>query len=193
MLLGENGVGKTTFIKMLAGALAPDAGATPPPKLHVSYKPQKIAPRFGGRVADYLQRHISEAVSHARFVADVLEPLRVDALMETEVPHLSQRYARYARCVRYVRYVRCIRYRCLIYRRASFSVTNVTYVTLATRDTRDTRYIRHIRFIRFIRYRWLISPGASCSASRSWRRWARRPTSTSSTSPPRTSIRSSAS
>lgn len=59
------------------------------PAPQVSYKPQKLAPRFDGRVSDYLQRHISEAVSHARFIADVLKPLRVDALMDMEVTHLS--------------------------------------------------------------------------------------------------------
>ncbi len=44
-MLGQNGTGKTTFIKMLAGALAPDSGIEIP-RLNVSYKPQKIAPKF---------------------------------------------------------------------------------------------------------------------------------------------------
>lgn len=43
-MLGENGTGKTTFIRMLAGRLTPDGGGELP-VLNVSYKPQKISPK----------------------------------------------------------------------------------------------------------------------------------------------------
>jgi ATP-binding cassette subfamily E protein 1 len=39
MMLGQNGTGKTTFIKMLAGILNPDAEEVQLPKLSISYKP----------------------------------------------------------------------------------------------------------------------------------------------------------
>ena len=41
MMLGQNGTGKTTLIKMLAGILQPDDEATMEdmPKLAISYKP----------------------------------------------------------------------------------------------------------------------------------------------------------
>uniref|UniRef100_A0AAY4AZ42 ATP-binding cassette sub-family E member 1 n=1 Tax=Denticeps clupeoides TaxID=299321 RepID=A0AAY4AZ42_9TELE len=45
VMLGENGTGKTTFIRMLAGRLKPDDGGEVP-LLNVSYKPQKISPKF---------------------------------------------------------------------------------------------------------------------------------------------------
>lgn len=45
VMLGQNGTGKTTFIRMLAGALEPD-GSEGVPEMNVSYKPQKISPKF---------------------------------------------------------------------------------------------------------------------------------------------------
>lgn len=39
MMLGQNGTGKTTFIKMLAGILQPDDEKVEMPKLSISYKP----------------------------------------------------------------------------------------------------------------------------------------------------------
>uniref|UniRef100_A0AAY4AZ52 ATP-binding cassette sub-family E member 1 n=1 Tax=Denticeps clupeoides TaxID=299321 RepID=A0AAY4AZ52_9TELE len=49
VMLGENGTGKTTFIRMLAGRLKPDDGGEVP-LLNVSYKPQKISPKFKSTV-----------------------------------------------------------------------------------------------------------------------------------------------
>jgi ATP-binding cassette subfamily E protein 1 len=39
MMLGQNGTGKTTFIKMLAGILKPDDESVEMMKLSISYKP----------------------------------------------------------------------------------------------------------------------------------------------------------
>jgi ATP-binding cassette, sub-family E, member 1 len=39
MMLGQNGTGKTTLIKMLAGILKPDNEELELPKLSISYKP----------------------------------------------------------------------------------------------------------------------------------------------------------
>ncbi|MBU0953337.1 MAG: ribosome biogenesis/translation initiation ATPase RLI [Nanoarchaeota archaeon] len=40
-IIGPNGIGKTTFIKLLAGELASDTG-TPLPTMRLSYKPQRL-------------------------------------------------------------------------------------------------------------------------------------------------------
>ena len=54
VMLGQNGTGKTTLIKMLAGILKPDDESIEMPRLNVSYKPQTIAPKFDGTVRDLL-------------------------------------------------------------------------------------------------------------------------------------------
>ena len=55
VMLGENGTGKTTFIRMLAGMLAPDdEERTEVPEFNVSYKPQKISPKFTSTVSHCL-------------------------------------------------------------------------------------------------------------------------------------------
>lgn len=43
-ILGPNGIGKSTFLQMVAGELAPDSGTAASEKLKVSYKPQYIKP-----------------------------------------------------------------------------------------------------------------------------------------------------
>lgn len=52
VMLGQNGTGKTTLIKMLAGIIKPDDEKAEIPRLNISYKPQTIAPKFEGTVAD---------------------------------------------------------------------------------------------------------------------------------------------
>lgn len=69
VMLGENGTGKTTFIRMLAGALASDPieGEEEPeelPQFNVSYKPQKISPKFEGTVRQLLHKRIRESYIH---------------------------------------------------------------------------------------------------------------------------------
>jgi len=93
VMLGENGTGKTTFIRMLAGVMKPDeadeTGKTVVPEFNISYKPQKIVPRFEGTVQQLLVRKIPKFYAHPRFNSDVIKPLNVDKLYDQEVKHLS--------------------------------------------------------------------------------------------------------
>ena len=76
VMLGENGTGKTTFIRMLAGMLKPDDHFCELPEYNVSYKPQKISPKFTSTVRNLLHKRIRDAYLHPTFIADVMKPMQ---------------------------------------------------------------------------------------------------------------------
>mgnify|MGYP003385923603 CR=1 FL=1 len=102
VMLGENGTGKTTFIRMLAGLLKSDESAKAEadgdtdlanelgvPQLNVSYKPQKIAPKFQGTVRQLLHKKIRDAYIHPQFMSDVMRPMMIDPIIDNAVQELS--------------------------------------------------------------------------------------------------------
>lgn len=89
VMLGENGTGKTTFIRMMAGKLEPDPGSGDIPSLNISFKPQKISPKSKGTVRQLLHDKIRDAYIHPQFVADVMRPLKIDDIIDQEVQNLS--------------------------------------------------------------------------------------------------------
>ncbi|KAJ3350561.1 Fe-S cluster-binding ribosome biosynthesis protein [Entophlyctis luteolus] len=89
VMLGENGTGKTTFIRMLAGLLKPDESSEYMPELNVSYKPQKISPKFPGTVRMLLLKKIKAAFMHQQFQTDVVKPLQIDNIIDQDVSSLS--------------------------------------------------------------------------------------------------------
>ncbi len=102
VMLGENGTGKTTFIRMLAGLLksdeqvAAEAAGNPNaasefgvPELNVSYKPQMIAPKFEGTVRQLLHKKIRDAYIHPQFTTDVMKPMVMESIMDNGVQNLS--------------------------------------------------------------------------------------------------------
>eukprot|EP01130_Rhizamoeba_saxonica_P009749 TRINITY_DN3978_c0_g1_i1.p1 TRINITY_DN3978_c0_g1~~TRINITY_DN3978_c0_g1_i1.p1 ORF type:complete len:607 (-),score=158.38 TRINITY_DN3978_c0_g1_i1:37-1857(-) len=88
VLLGENGTGKTTFIKLLAGILKPDNDETMPP-LNISYKPQTVSPNFNGTVRMMLQKKLGRSWTQPQFTSDVVKPLQIPKLLDQMVKHLS--------------------------------------------------------------------------------------------------------
>jgi len=89
VMLGENGTGKTTFIRMMAGKLEPDAGSADVPVLNISYKPQKISPKSQNTVQHLLHEKIRDCYIHPQFIADVMRPLNINELIDQEVQNLS--------------------------------------------------------------------------------------------------------
>lgn len=89
VMLGENGTGKTTFIRMLAGLQKPDDESVSLPEMKVSYKPQKISPSFPGTVRQLLFKKIKNNHQHPQFQTDVAKPLNLEPLLDQDVSHLS--------------------------------------------------------------------------------------------------------
>ena len=88
-VLGKNGIGKTTFIRMLAGVEEPDDGAITGGDIKVSYKPQYLTGTIQGTVEQVLRRAAGEKYLESWFSAEVIEPLHVKAMLEREVDVLS--------------------------------------------------------------------------------------------------------
>ena len=88
VMMGENGTGKTTFCKMLAGAEKPDGTQKVPP-MNISMKPQKITPKFTGTVRQLFFKKIKAAFLSPQFQTDVYKPLKIDDFIDQEVQNLS--------------------------------------------------------------------------------------------------------
>jgi ATP-binding cassette subfamily E protein 1 len=87
VMLGENGTGKTTFVRLLAGD-TPD-NETDKQTLAVSLKPQTISPKFPGTVRMLLIKQIKQAFMHPQFQTDVLKPMNLDNILDQDVKTLS--------------------------------------------------------------------------------------------------------
>jgi ATP-binding cassette subfamily E protein 1 len=84
---GPNGIGKTTYAKMLAGVTKPDSGKINK-KVKVSYKPQYLASDFSGTVQELL---ITTAPNYGTnlFKTEIIRPFSLEELMDKEVQELS--------------------------------------------------------------------------------------------------------
>tara|TARA_Y100000310_G_C20683267_1_gene817385 strand:+ start:423 stop:2186 length:1764 start_codon:yes stop_codon:yes gene_type:complete len=81
-ILGENGIGKTSFIKMLAGILKPDQGEINT-EVKVAYKPQYLESDSDKLVMEFLE----DAVTN--YSKQLIEPLGIDKLLTRRLSELS--------------------------------------------------------------------------------------------------------
>jgi ATP-binding cassette subfamily E protein 1 len=87
-ILGPNGIGKTTFVKILAGIEEAD-GKQKFGELTVSYKPQYIAADYEGTVQELLMNVARENFTSSWYKTEILQPLRINLLLERNVMELS--------------------------------------------------------------------------------------------------------
>jgi ATP-binding cassette subfamily E protein 1 len=92
-VVGPNGIGKSTFAKLLAGGLEPtsvdgEAGADLDVGLDVAYKPQYVEADQHMRVDAFLSS-ITDDVGTSYWQTEIGDPLQLDPIMEQNLPDLS--------------------------------------------------------------------------------------------------------
>jgi ATP-binding cassette subfamily E protein 1 len=87
-VVGPNGTGKTTFVKMLANVLPPDGGVELP-KTRVSYKPQYIKSDYEGTVKEILMAQAPELLTSGFYQSEIARPMTLKALLEKDASGLS--------------------------------------------------------------------------------------------------------
>lgn len=85
-IFGANGLGKTTFAKILAGEFKPDSGSITK-SAKISYKPQYIKAEGNETVSELLSSEIN--IFSEDFKAMILRPLGIEKLLERKVSELS--------------------------------------------------------------------------------------------------------
>ena len=87
-IVGPNAIGKTTFVKMLAGAIKPTTGKVEY-DLKISYKPQYISPEYKGTVREFLEENAQELFIEPFLKAEIFEPFHIKYLLDKELDTLS--------------------------------------------------------------------------------------------------------
>ena len=84
---GPNGIGKTTYAKILAGVVKPDSGEVEE-EIEIAYKPQYILSNFEGSVQDFLFMHAKGYGTNV-FKTDISKPFDLDKILDKQVSKLS--------------------------------------------------------------------------------------------------------
>ena len=89
-ILGPNGIGKTTFIKLLAGLEKPDKGHYPIlEEVSVSYKPQYISVDYEGSVESVLRSIVKDGFGSTQYGSTIVQPLNLEKLLDRQLNELS--------------------------------------------------------------------------------------------------------
>lgn len=84
---GPNGIGKTTYAKILAGVTKPDSGEVEE-EIKIAYKPQYIQSDYDGTVKDFLYMYANGYGTNI-FNTDISKPFDLDKIIDKQVNKLS--------------------------------------------------------------------------------------------------------
>jgi len=86
-IMGGNGLGKSTFLKMLAGELKSDSGLIP--EINISYKPQYLNNEIDNTVEGHLRSIAGDDFEGGWYKQNILEKLGLKNLLHNEIKTLS--------------------------------------------------------------------------------------------------------
>ena len=87
-VLGQNALGKTTFVKILSGVIKPDSGSVEN-ELKIAYKPQYISSDYDGTVYELLSNALKEKMEDVFIKNEILSPLNIEELYDKGMGDLS--------------------------------------------------------------------------------------------------------
>ena len=87
-VIGANALGKTTFLRMLAGEEKPDSGEVSL-GVKIALKPQYLKADFQGTVQEFVSEKVGLGYEDPNFQATLAVPLKMEKLMARNVPELS--------------------------------------------------------------------------------------------------------
>lgn len=85
-VMGANGLGKSTFLKMLSGLVKPDVGSLAPVK--VAYKEQ-YPQSFEGNVLEHLRKVAGSQFESGWFQQNIMEKLNLQSVVHSDIQSLS--------------------------------------------------------------------------------------------------------
>ncbi len=90
-ILGPNGIGKTTFVKIIAGILQPEEGYVQASRpLSVSYKPQFLSEmKYKGTLRSFFIEETNKDPEDPYLKAEIIRPLSLESLLDREFSEMS--------------------------------------------------------------------------------------------------------
>ncbi len=89
-VVGQNGLGKTTFFKILVGQLKPDVENWDLyERYSISYKPQYITAEFEGTVEEFITNYSRKYIHTEQLNQELYQPLGVESIFNTPISKLS--------------------------------------------------------------------------------------------------------
>ncbi len=87
-IIGANALGKTTFLKVLAGQEKPDSGSVDI-GAKIAYKPQYLKADFSGTVQEFFAEKVGKGFDEPNLQASLATPLRIEKLLARNMNELS--------------------------------------------------------------------------------------------------------